>query len=127
MIADEGLLVMLDHLRSRRMTLRLFTNRPKTTKVASDDFTEAKGYTPKELTKDDWKVEVDEIQISAEGLPMRFSKRVERITGWFLTDTDTGAVMGYEAFEEPYTAYNERFKLDLDITLKLRQPEIFKG
>jgi hypothetical protein len=122
MITNEGILVMLEGLIETPMELRLYTNRVKGAKVSVGDFEQPmrSSYKPRALTKTDWTLNVDDAKVTAMEVTFDFASRVDKIVGWFLVSKSDESVVAYEPLDEPYTAYNERFKLILDVALKLR-------
>lgn len=119
MITEDGAIVALQALAEVPMELRLYSNSVKGRAVVKSAFSEPSGYEVQKLSRDDWELDTKNLRLVLRDRTISFSKRIERIVGWFLLAEDEGVVIAYEPFEESYTAYNERFKLTANIALKL--------
>jgi hypothetical protein len=99
MLTVDGLLDALESIASRPMECRLFTNEPDGDVLYASDLEEPQHYKPVTVEPSRWKIDAENLSMTADRLEFSFSGKAGKIAGYFLSRN--GRVLNYELFMDP--------------------------
>lgn len=99
MLTVDGLLDALESIAARPMECKVFLNEPDGDVLYATDLEEAPNYQPVIVKPESWKLDENNLSITAEQIQIVFSGKAGKIAGYFLTRGNR--VLNYELFIDP--------------------------
>lgn len=124
-ISKTGLVRMLSAVVSKELYVKLYTNNKNiSTETSAKDLVEARGggYKPIVMRKGDWKVIVENgaVQAKRREVTWKFTSRVGKVFGYYVTDYDGTLIWGTK-FKTPFEAEREGDTIKVNPTLVMER------